>query len=85
MKTRLKKIGNSKGNTLSKSLLDQYRIKDELEIIASEDGLLIRPATSKSREGWEKQFRAAMKTKKDSQQVIKNCVPNCFDETDWTW
>ncbi len=34
MKTHLKKIGNSKGITLSKLLLEQYQFEDDVEIIA---------------------------------------------------
>ncbi len=57
MKTRLKKIGNSKGITLSKSLLEQYQFEDEVEVIAQENGLLIIPVKVKPREQWDEQFK----------------------------
>jgi antitoxin MazE len=85
MKTRLKKIGNSKGITLSKTLLEQYHFEDEVEIIASEDGLLIRPATAKSRENWEEQFKSLIKPGQKKDYEVINYFPNSFDEKDWTW
>jgi antitoxin MazE len=50
MKTRLKKIGNSKGIILPKTLLEQYQFEDEVEVVAQENGLLIMPVKVKC--GW---------------------------------
>lgn len=59
MKTRLKRIGNSKGITLSKNLLEQYRFVDEVEIVPQENGILIIPLNIQPREGWDEQFKKA--------------------------
>lgn len=85
MKTRLKKIGNSKGITLSKSLLEQYQFEDEVEIIAQPDGLLITPAKAKNREKWEEQFIAAKKAGHSSGTDLLGSFSNSFDKNDWTW
>jgi antitoxin MazE len=83
MKTRLKKIGNSKGITLSKTLLEQYQFEDEVEILAQEDGLLIKPA--KSREQWDDQFKAAKKAGHQPEKTLLESFPNSFDKNEWTW
>lgn len=85
MKTRLKKIGNSRGITLSKSLLEQYNFEDEVEIVAQADGLLIRPAKAKSREQWDEQFRAAKKSGLKPEKALLESFPNSFDKSEWTW
>ncbi len=85
MKTKLKKIGNSKGITLSKSLLEQYQFTDEVEIVAQADGLLIRPARARSREQWDDQFKIAKKAGHKSDQALMQGFSNSFDEKEWTW
>ena len=85
MKTRLKKIGNSKGITLSKSLLEQYQFEDEVEIVAQENGLLIKPAKAKSREQWDEQFKAAKKAGHQPDKALLEGFSNSFDKKEWTW
>jgi antitoxin MazE len=85
MKTRLKKIGNSKGITLSKTLLEQYHFEDEVEIIAQENGLLIMPANAKSREKWHELFKAAKKAGHKPDQAMLEGFSNSFDKKEWTW
>ncbi len=85
MKTKLKKIGNSKGITLSKTLLEQYQFEDEVEIVAQENGLLIMPAKAKSRDKWDEQFKAAKKAGFKQDQAMLEGFPNSFDKKDWIW
>jgi antitoxin MazE len=85
MRTKLKKIGNSKGITLSKSLLEQYQFEEEVEIVALADGLLIMPVKAKPREEWEKQFKAAIKGGHKPDTVMLEGFSNQFDKEDWTW
>ena len=85
MRTRLKKIGNSKGITLSKSLLEQYQLEDEVEIIPQPDGLLIMPAKASSREQWDEQFKAAKKTGQQPGAALLGSFSNSFDKKEWTW
>ncbi|NOT51756.1 MAG: AbrB/MazE/SpoVT family DNA-binding domain-containing protein [Chitinophagaceae bacterium] len=85
MKTKLKKIGNSKGITLSKSLLEQYQFEDEVEIIAQADGLLIMPAKARPREKWEEQFKAAKKAGHHPAAALLGSFSNSFDKKEWTW
>ncbi len=85
MKTKLKRIGNSKGITLSKSLLDQYQFKDEVEIIAQQNGLLIMPSRAKSREQWDEQFKAAKKAGHQPDKATLEGFSDSFDKKEWTW
>jgi len=85
MKTRLRKIGNSKGITLSKTLLDQYQFEDEVEIVAQENGLLIMPAKARSREQWDEQFKAAKKAGHKPDHAMLEGFSNSFDKKEWTW
>ena len=85
MKTRLRKIGNSKGITLSKSLLEQYQFEDEVEIVAQENGLLIMPAKARSREQWDEQFKAAKKAGHKPDNAMLERFSNSFDKKEWTW
>ena len=85
MRTKLKKIGNSKGITLSKSLLEQYQFEEEVEIVTMADGLLIMPVKAKPREEWEKQFKAAIKAGHKPDASMLEGFPNQFDKEDWTW
>lgn len=85
MKTKLKKIGNSKGITLSKTLLEQYQFEDEVEIVAQENGLLIMPTKAKSRDKWDEQFKAAKKTGFRPDQELLEGFSNSFDKKEWQW
>lgn len=85
MKTRLKKIGNSRGITLSKSLLDQYEFEDEVEIIAQEDGLLLMPVRVKQRDQWDEQFKKAKKRGYTPDKALLEGFKNSFDKKEWVW
>ena len=85
MKTRLKKIGNSKGITLSKTLLEQYQFEDEVEIVAQENGLLIMPVKVKPREQWDEQFKKAKKDGHIPDKALLEGFKNSFDKKEWTW
>jgi antitoxin MazE len=85
MRTKLRKIGNSKGITLSKSLLEQYQFEEEVEIVIQENGLLIMPVKAKPREEWEKQFKTAIKNGQKPDKAMLDGFSNQFDKEEWTW
>lgn len=49
-------IGNSKGIRLPKSILEQYNIRDTLELILEKGRIILQPK-SIPRKGWEKSFK----------------------------
>jgi len=56
MKTRLVRIGHSRGVRIPNALLEQARLKDHVEITVCGGALVIR-SSRKPRAGWAKAFR----------------------------
>jgi antitoxin MazE len=83
MKTRIVRIGNSKGVRIPKPLLDQTGLEGEVEIEAQQGSLLIR-AARKPRDGWSAAFREMALTGDD--RLIDD-VPDLssFDKDEWEW
>jgi antitoxin MazE len=68
MRASIIQIGNSKGIRLPKSIIDQYNIQAEMEIILNEHDITLKPI-NKAREGWEEAFRQ-MHANGDDQLLI---------------
>ena len=68
MKAPIIKIGNSKGLRLSKTLLEQYNIKDKVELVLKEGYIILRPL-EEPRQGWEEAF-SEMHEQGDDQPLI---------------
>ena len=83
MKTRIVRIGNSKGVRIPKQLLEQTGLDGEVDIQARQTSLVIRPGR-KPREGWSKAFREMARFGDD--QLIDD-IPNLskFDKDEWEW
>ena len=56
MQVRVIKIGNSKGIRLSKTILQKYDIKDNVELILEDEQIVVKPA-GKARQGWDAAFK----------------------------
>jgi len=56
METPVIKIGNSKGLRISKSILEQYNIKDKVEMILDKDQIILKPI-DKPRANREESFK----------------------------
>ena len=83
VKTKVVRIGNSRGIRIPKVILDQCHINDEVELEAKEDCLIIKsPHTA--REGWDLAFQKMHKNR-DDVLIISNDITNEFDEEDWEW
>ena len=85
MKAKLIRIGNSKGIRIPKPMIDQFELGDEVELLVSEHGILIR-ASDEPRQGWEDAFKR-MAENGDSTLVDGPDVDvkNEWDDTEWTW
>ena len=55
MKIPLIRIGNSKGIVLSKTLIERYGFKEEIELRMNRDSLELKPVSS-PRQGWDGAF-----------------------------
>jgi antitoxin MazE len=84
MKTNLIQIGNSKGIRIPKSLIEQYQLSGEIELIPSKDGLLIT-ASSKPRNGWEEIFKNSAAGQMDAESTAWQTFSNKFDNEEWSW
>ena len=82
VKTRIIRIGNSRGIRIPKLLIEQVGIGPEVEIAVERDQLIVR-STSGRRQGWDKQFRA-MKEHGDD-RLLEDPVLTRWDASEWKW
>ena len=73
-------IGNSKGIRLPATLLRQCNIRDEVELIAGKDEIVIRPLAAPPRSGWSEAF-AAMHERGEDALLIDDAM----DLEEWEW
>ena len=81
-KTRIVRIGNSRGIRLPKLLLEQAELPEEVELRA-EPGRIVVIAASRPRAGWAAKARSMHQRGDDV--LLDGSVPTHFDETDWRW
>jgi antitoxin MazE len=84
MKTRIVRIGNSRGVRIPKLLLEQTGLHGEVDISVREGGLIIRPAR-KAREGWAAAFEEMARRGDDA--LVDDAPPSLtsWDEDNWEW
>ena len=84
IKVKIIRIGNSKGIRLSKSLIEQYNMKDEVLLEAKKDSIVIRPV-EKPRADWEKSFEK-MRLRGDDVLLDKGAdLESEWDQEEWRW
>ncbi|MEM6525943.1 MAG: AbrB/MazE/SpoVT family DNA-binding domain-containing protein [Bacteroidota bacterium] len=85
MIVKLVQIGNSKGVRLPKAVIERHDLSGDLELIDTDDGLLIKPV-SESRLGWEGAFSKA-NSEKDQDDDFSDflAVTEDFDNKEWEW
>lgn len=85
MKTKIVKIGNSRGVRLPKSFIDESGLTNEVELEV-ENGRIIIKSISKSRESWDSAFRK-MAQNSDDVLLDSDTLPNQtkWDEEEWEW
>ena len=84
MKTRIVKIGNSRGVRIPKPLIEQTGLDEEVEITVEDNRLVIGPANP-PRAGWEEAFKGMAAAGDDA--LIDSDVPSAtsWDEDEWEW
>ena len=83
MKTRIVRIGNSQGVRISKRLLEQTGLKEEVEIEVEGNTLVIRPVAG-PRAGWAEAFQG-MSREGDDVLLDDEVAPTRWDEDEWRW
>lgn len=84
MKASVIRIGNSRGIRIPKTLLEQCRLGDAVDLEMENGHLVIRPATT-PRSGWEDAFRE-MARQEDDALLDQEPLPHTqWDRTEWEW
>jgi antitoxin MazE len=82
MKTRLVRIGNSRGVRLPKLLIAQAGLTDEVELHVK-DGVIVIERASTPRAGW---LEAAKQIHDRDEDVLLGPLTSTrFDEQEWEW
>ena len=84
MKTKIVKIGNSRGIRIPKPLIAQAGIQDEVEISLEDNRLVIIPA-GHPRSDWAEAFRAMASRGDDSLLDNVGAMGTIWDEEEWKW
>jgi len=85
MKTKVVKIGNSRGIRIPKSFIDQSGITNEVELELG-DGEITIKSISRVREGWNSAFQNMSQNNDDSlldEEYLIQQSP--WDDEEWTW
>ena len=82
MKTRIIRIGNSRGIRIPKSFIEDAGLENEVEIRVVGSGVLIEKIHA-PRAGWSE---AAVKLRERGEDgLLDEPVTSDFDETEWDW
>lgn len=86
MKSKIVKIGNSKGLRLPKSVLEQCEFNDEVTIHVKDKKLIVA-SRKKSREGWAKEFERLTKNQKKTKDELKEFrdFTTQWQKDEWEW
>ena len=84
MKTKLVRIGNSKGIRIPKPVLEQTGISDEVELEVFDQHITIRSAT-RVRAHWEQAFREMAQQGDDQLIDAEADSTTTWDEDEWQW
>lgn len=81
MKTRLVRMGNSRGVRLPKPLIDQVGLGEEIDLQVQAGSIVIRPVT-RPRVGWA---AAAARLAATEEGLLDDVSPTRFDRDEWQW
>ncbi len=82
IRTKVVKIGNSRGIRIPRTVLEQAGLTDEVEMIVEGNKLIIQ-ASRHPREGWEERFADMAKQGDDA--LLDQISSTQWDEEEWTW
>ncbi len=85
MKTKVVKIGNSRGIRIPKSLIHESGLKDEVELEVSDGQIIIKPISA-NRESWDAAFKKMAKKREDilldNESILSQSK---WDQEEWEW
>ncbi|RAJ95873.1 antitoxin MazE [Larkinella arboricola] len=81
----IRKIGNSQGILLPRTVLQQAGIEGAVDIEIAEGALILRAIKKHPRDGWEAAFDEAIQAGDQPDDDLLEGTSNQFDQTEWTW
>jgi antitoxin MazE len=84
VKTRIVKMGNSKGVRIPKPILEQLGLGEEVELLIRENQLVIR-ASRGPRAGWDEHFKRMAEQGDDRLLDEKAVHLTKWDRDQWQW
>ena len=82
MKTKIVRIGNSRGVRIPKPLLEEAGLEDEVELRVVDSSIVIESVRAPRRD-WES--AAAELHARGEDRLLDEPVLTAFDETEWVW
>ena len=82
MKARLVRIGNSRGVRLPKPLIEEARLKDEVQLRVR-DGAIVITSMTRPRAGWAEAAREGRR--QGDGGLLDEPIPTEFDLKEWRW
>ena len=82
MKTRIIRIGNSRGIRIPKSFIEEAGLESEVELRVVESGVLVERVHA-PRAGWSE--AAAKLSERGEDGLLDEPVQSDFDESEWDW
>ena len=84
MRSRIVKIGNSRGVRIPKPIIEQTGLVDEVDIQMVGNRLIIVPVV-RPREHWEESFRKMTEKGDDALLDGDTYTPTVWDDREWEW
>ena len=85
MKTKVIKIGNSRGIRIPKAVIEQSGIKNEVELEIDGDKIIIK-SLPENRNNWDRAFQKMKENHDDILLDDKYLMSQSqWDEHEWTW
>ena len=82
MKARIIQIGNSQGIRIPKVLLEEAAVSGDVDLVAVDDGILIR-SISKPRSDWDAAFSRSAESDEDL-ELVEHPAGD-FESKEWQW
>ncbi len=82
IRSKVVKIGNSRGIRIPRTVLEEAGLTDEVEMKVEGNKLIIQ-ASRHPRQGWEERF--ADMSKQGDDQLLDETSPTQWGEEEWTW
>ena len=82
IRSKVVKIGNSRGVRIPRIMLEQAGLVDEVEMVVEGNNLIIHSART-SRQGWDAQF--AVMAEHNDDRLLDPVTITIWEEDEWQW